>query len=128
MSISYGLEVFNLSDGLFTTPSAGKLSPMQRRNHTAELLGSQIFIFGGINNSNDILNDSFLLNLNPLKWTTCIINKFTPGPKVFGHSSCVVIPREIIKNHKFYNITSSKCTNSYKGITSTSTIRHEDNN
>ena len=100
-SLSCGLEVFSLSDGLFTSPSVGKLNPEQRRNHTAELIGSQIFIFGGINNSNEILNDSYLLNLSPLKWMTCIINKFTPGPKVFGHSSCVVIPREILKNHKF---------------------------
>ena len=101
MSLSCGLEVFSLSDGLFTTPSVGKLYPEQRRNHIAELVGNQIFIFGGINNSNEILNDSFILNLNPLKWMTCIINKFTPGPKVFGHSSCIVIPREILKNHKF---------------------------
>ena len=84
-----------------TTPSVGKLEPEQRRNHTAELIGSQIFIFGGINNSNEILNDSYLLNLSPLKWMTCIINKFTPGPRVYGHSTSVVIPREILKNHKF---------------------------
>ena len=101
MSLSCGLEVFNLSDGIFTAPTAGKLNPEQRRNHIAELLGTQIFIYGGINNSNEILNDCFLLNLNPLKWTTCIVNKFTPPPKVFGHSSCVVIPRELSKNHRF---------------------------
>jgi N-acetylneuraminic acid mutarotase len=101
MSLTCGLEVFNLSDGTFTFPSAGKLHPEQRRNHIAELLGSQIFIFGGITNSNEILNDCYLLNLNPLKWMTCIINKFTPGPKVFGHSSCIVLPREMLKNHKF---------------------------
>ena len=100
-SISCGLEVFSLSDGQFTNPSAGKLNPEDRRNHTAELVGGQIFIFGGINNSNEILNDSYLLNLSPLKWIPCHINRFSPGPKVFGHSSCVVIPREILKNHKF---------------------------
>ena len=100
-SLSCGLEIFNLADGLFTSPSVGKLNPDERRNHTAELIGSQIFVFGGINNSNEILNDAYLLNLSPLKWVTCIINKFTPSPKVFGHSSCVVIPREILKNHKF---------------------------
>ena len=65
------------------------------------MVGNQIFIFGGINNSNEILNDAFLLNLNPLKWFACSINRFSPGPKVYGHSSCVVIPTEILKNNKF---------------------------
>ena len=42
-----------------------------------------------------------LLNLNPLKWMPCSINRYTPAPKVYGHSSCIVIPRAILKNHKF---------------------------
>ena len=100
-SMTCGLEVFNFQDGQFTAPSAGKLIPEPRRNHIAELLGNQIFIFGGITNTNEVLNDCFLLNINPLKWYTCIINKYTPGPHLYGHTSCVVIPTYILKNHKF---------------------------
>ena len=100
-SLSCGLEIFSISDGIFSIPSVGKLMPEERRNHTAELVGNQIFIFGGISNSNEILNNSYLLNLNPLKWIPCSINRYTPGPKVYGHSSAVVIPREILKNHRF---------------------------
>jgi hypothetical protein len=100
-SSTLGLEIFSLSDGQFSIPSAGKLNPEPRRNHVAELLGGQIFIYGGINNSNEILNDSFLLNLNPLKWVPTSISRFTPGPKVYGHSSCVVIPKDILTSHKF---------------------------
>ena len=100
-SMTCGLEVFNFQDGQFTAPSAGKLIPEPRRNHTAELLGNQIFVFGGITNTNEVLNDCFLLNINPLKWYTCIINKYTPGPHLYGHTSCVVIPTYILKNHKF---------------------------
>ena len=100
-SMTCGLEVFNFQDGQFTAPSAGKLIPEPRRNHTAELLGNQIFIFGGITNTNEVLNDCFLLNINPLKWYTCIINKYTPGPHLYGHTSCVVIPTYILKNNKF---------------------------
>ena len=96
-----GLEVFSLSDGQFTIPSAGKLNPEPRRNHIAELIGGQIFIYGGINKSNEILNDSYLLNLNPLKWVPTSISRYTPGPKVYGHSSCVVIPKDILTSHKF---------------------------
>ena len=100
-SSTLGLEIFSLSDNKFSIPSAGKINPENRRNHTAELLGNQILIYGGINDSNEILNDAYILNLNPLKWTPASISRYNPGPKVYGHSSCVVIPREILTNHKF---------------------------
>ena len=100
-SMTCGLEVFSFTDNQFTSPSPGKLVPEPRRNHIAELLGNQMFIFGGITNSNEVLNDCFLLNFNPLKWYTCVISKYTPGPRLFGHTSCVVIPQFMLKNHKF---------------------------
>ena len=100
-SMTCGLEVFSFSDNQFTTPSVGKLVPEPRRNHIAELLGNQILIHGGITHSNEVLNDCFILNLNPLKWLTCNINRFTPGPNLYGHTSCVCIPQYILKNHKF---------------------------
>ena len=100
-SMTCGLEVFSFSDNQFTSPSPGKLVPEPRRNHIAELLGNQMFIFGGITNSNEVLNDCFLLNFNPLKWYTCVISKYTPGPRLYGHTSCVVIPQFMLKNHKF---------------------------
>ena len=100
-SMTCGLEVFSFSDNQFTSPSPGKLVPEPRRNHIAELLGNQMFIFGGITNSNEVLNDCFLLNFNPLKWYTCLISKYTPGPRLYGHTSCVVIPQFMLKNHKF---------------------------
>ena len=100
-SMTCGLEVFSFTDNQFTSPSPGKLVPEPRRNHIAELLGNQMFIFGGITNSNEVLNDCFLLNFNPLKWYTCIISKYTPGPRLYGHTSCVVIPQFMLKNHKF---------------------------
>ena len=100
-SMTCGLEVFSFTDNQFTSPSPGKLVPEPRRNHIAELLGNQMFIFGGITNSNEVLNDCFLLNFNPLRWYTCVINKYTPGPRLYGHTSCVVIPQFMLKNHKF---------------------------
>ena len=100
-SITLGLEVYSYTDNLFSNPSAGKLNPEPRRNHTAELLGGQMLIYGGISNTNEILNDCYLLNLNPLKWVPATISRFTPGPKVYGHSSSTVIPNEILNSHKF---------------------------
>ena len=68
LNLSYlcGLEIYSMADGTFTTPDVGKLSPELRRNHIAELLGNQIFVHGGINESNEILNDSYLLSINTL--------------------------------------------------------------
>ena len=96
-----GLEVFGLNDGVFSTPVCGKVLPEPRKNHIAELLNNQLFIHGGINNDNQILNDSYLLNLSPLRWNLASINKYSPGPKLFGHSSCVVIPHILLFHHKF---------------------------
>ena len=100
-SMTCGLEVFSFADNQFTTPSPGKLVPEPRRNHIAELIGNQMLIYGGITNSNEVLNDCFILNFNPLKWYTCVISKYHPGPRLYGHTSCVVIPQYILKNHKF---------------------------
>ena len=90
-----------MNDNNFNTPLVGKLSPETRKNHVAELLGNQMFIYGGVNESNEILNDCYLLNLNTMKWTTCSINKYTPVAKLYGHVSCVVIPHMLLFNQKF---------------------------
>ena len=103
LNISYlcGLEVYSMIDRTFTTPMVGKLVPEIRKNHIAELLGNQMFIHGGLNDNNEILNDCFLLTLNTYKWNICTLNKYTPAPKLYGHASSVVIPHLILFHHKF---------------------------
>ena len=101
MSYLCGLDIYSMPDYSFNSPSVGKLSPETRKNHIAELLGNQMFIHGGLNESNEILNDCFLLTLNTLKWNICTISKYTPAPKLYGHSSCVVIPHMLLFHHKF---------------------------
>ncbi len=101
MSYLCGLEIYSMTDYTFNSPSVGKLSPETRKNHIAELLGSQMFIHGGLNESNEILNDCYLLNISTLKWNICSINKYTPAPKLYGHSSCIVIPHVLLFHHKF---------------------------
>ena len=95
------LDVYSLNDYSYNSPETEKLSPEPRKNHIAELLGSQMFIHGGINESNEILNDCFLLTFSSLKWNICTINKNTPAPKLYGHSSCVVIPHLMLFHRKF---------------------------
>ena len=101
MSYLCGLEMYTISDYSFNSPSVGKLSPETRKNHIAELLGNQMFIHGGLNEANEILNDCYLLTLNTLKWNICSISKYTPAPKLYGHASCIVIPHTLLFHHKF---------------------------
>ena len=101
MTYLCGLEIYSISDHSFNSPSVGKISPETRKNHIAELLGNQMFIHGGLNESNEILNDCYLLTLTTLKWNLCSIHRYSPPPKLYGHASCVVIPHLLLFNHKF---------------------------
>ena len=47
------------------------------------------------------LDDSYLFNMHLLTWNKCIINKICQYPKLWGHSSCLVIPSQILYNPKF---------------------------
>ena len=97
-----GLEVFGLNEGLYYKPILGKInSPIARRNHIALLIDEQIFIHGGISEDNDVLNDCVLLNLNPLKWLKVSLSRRMPGPKLYGHTACVVVPKQYLISRKF---------------------------
>ena len=100
-SLITGFELYSFLDNMYSTPSIAGKSPQLRRNHIAELIGSQMMIHGGVNDNNEILNDVYLLNLNPLKWNVVSISKYTPGPKLYGHASALVIPRDTVQNQKF---------------------------
>ncbi len=100
-SLSTGFELFSFSDGTFSTPTVAGKTPELRRNHVAELMGTQMIIHGGVSDTNEILNDVFLLNFNPIKWNVVSINPYTPGPKLYGHASSLVIPRDIVNNQRF---------------------------
>ena len=97
-----GLEIFSLNEGIYYKPMLSKLnSPPLRRNHIAILIDEQIFIHGGVSENNEILSDCHLLNLNPLKWLKVSINRRSPNPKLYGHTGCVVVPKQYLINHKF---------------------------
>ena len=97
-----GFEIFSLIEGVYYNPNLGRINcPKLRRYHIAELINEQILIHGGITESNEILNDCYLLNLNPLKWYKANINKMTPGPKLYGHTSSLVVPKQHLLSHKF---------------------------
>ena len=99
--VSPGLEIFSLTENAFTNQDPeGNIFPEPRKNHIAELIGNQMLIHGGLNESNEILNDCYFLNLNQLKWGVCFINRNTPSPRLYGHTSCLVLPKEYYQSHR----------------------------
>ena len=97
-----GLEIFLLNEGTYYVPKMSKANlPPLRRNHIAELISGQMIIYGGITENNEILNDCCILNLNPLKWLKANISSMTPGPKIYGHTSSLVIPKQYFFSNKF---------------------------
>lgn len=53
-----------------------------------------MFVHGGISEDDVYLDDSHLLNFNPLKWTSCSLNLDLQSPCLAWHSACLVIPSE----------------------------------
>ena len=104
----YGnIEYYDIKQNEWNIPNMkNKYHPSLRRNHTAELVGNELIIMLGINESNIILNDVYSLNISfpegkKEKWNEIHISKETPGPRLFGHSSSLVIHKSILKEKKF---------------------------
>ena len=101
--VSPGLEIFSLNDNSFLNHEAEVgLVPEPRKNHIAELIGNQMLIHGGISDNNQVMGDCYFLNLSlsQLKWGICPINKNTPGPKLYGHTSSLVLPKDFYTSNK----------------------------
>ena len=99
-SLLTSLEIFSFHDKSFVV-SESKGGPCKRKNHIAELIGNTMLIHGGLDEEDQILDDCFILNLLTLKWFIPVINLNTPHPKVYGHSSCLVVPNSVITNSAF---------------------------
>ena len=100
-SITNGLIIFSFNDYKYSIPELGHIKPEPRRSHIAVLLSNQILIHGGINEENKILNDCYILNINPMKWFQPKIDNSCKFPKLYGHAACLVIPIMILITHKF---------------------------
>ena len=99
--VSPGLEIFSLNDKNYINhDSEGGIIPEPRKNHIAELVGNQMLIHGGINENNQVVGDCYYLNLTQLKWGACPIIRTTPSPRLYGHSSALVLPKEYYASNK----------------------------
>ena len=104
------LDIFDLSTNSWSTNNYNYFLFKIRRNHIACLIGSQMLIHGGVDENDEILDDSYLLNLtNNLIWSKTSIMPILIPPKLAYHSCCLVIASDILYNNKFniYRIPNS---------------------
>ena len=113
-----GIEYYDFKTKEFGKPVMSyRIQPDQRRNHIAELVGSDLVIMGGINENNDILNDVYSLNLNfpngiKERWKEIdIVNPTSvKKPFLFVHASALAVQGELqnAKNFHYINILMMK--------------------
>ena len=104
-----GIEYYDFRTKEFGKPVMSyRMQPDHRRNHIAELIGSDLVIMGGINENNDILNDVYSLNLNfpngiKERWKEVdIVNTMNvETPFLFGHASTLAVQGAVAKCNKF---------------------------
>ena len=61
-----------------------------------------MLIHGGIRENNQVLGDCYYLNLSlsQLKWGVCPNVRSTPSPRLYGHTSALVLPKEYYISNK----------------------------
>ena len=104
------LDIFDLTTNSWSTNNHNYFLFKIRRNHIACLIGNQMLIHGGVDENDEILDDSYLLNLtNNLIWSKTSIMPILIPPKLAYHSCCLVITSDILYNNKFsiYRIPNS---------------------
>lgn len=67
--------------------------PCLRRNHVSLIIGSSIFVYGGISPNKGFLNDSWIYDLNTKKWDLLDFRGRYPPPLGF-HSCCIALEKE----------------------------------
>ena len=119
-STSVGFEIFNLNDKTFSLLDPIGEIPVARRAHISQLIGNNILYHGGITDNGEVLNDCFFLNLNNCKCFYCLINDKFPSPKLYGHTSCLILPKEYqdkkLDIYYFPEIELNNCKLKEKGL------------
>ena len=78
-----------------------KLRPILRRNHISLLIGSHIFIYGGVSQNKEILNDCWIYDLKLCQWA--MIESIGRHPLALGHhSACLAIEKDQLIIHNIF--------------------------
>ena len=112
---NYGnFEFFDMNKKEWIIPLKTKFHPNFRRNHSCELIGNDLVIMLGIDKENEVLNDVHVLNISfphqeNERWEEVHIAKDSIGPKLYGHTSALVLDEENINLKKIgiYNLPNS---------------------
>ena len=100
------LEYFDIKLNKWIKPNLiNKNFVPQRRNHIGELIGNQLVIMGGVDEEDNILNDTYYINLSVIengkgRWHELSVSANTPGPYLYGHSSSFVFQNDLLKDNK----------------------------
>lgn len=96
----------NLNKSIFTKKKVEekkpfkRLRPILRRNHISLLIGTHIFIYGGISNNKEILNDCWIYDLKSCQWENIQPIGRSP-PQLFHHSTCIALEKDLLINDTF---------------------------
>lgn len=74
--------------------------PKMRRNHVSLLIGSHIFLYGGIIENKEILNDCWIYDINLCQWTNILFKGNYP-PALANHCSCLALKKDQLVNDTF---------------------------
>ena len=77
-----------------------KLRPNIRRNHISLLIGTHIFIYGGISANKEILNDCWIYDLKLCQWENIQSIGRSPPP-LAHHCSCLALEKDLLINDTF---------------------------
>ena len=77
-----------------------KLFPCSRRNHVSLLIGSHIFIYGGLNKNKEVLNDCWIYDLKLFQWAMVQGKDMSP-PFLAHHCGCLAIEKDNLINDTF---------------------------
>ena len=82
--------------------------PCLRRNHISIIIGTTIFVYGGINTNENFLNDCWIFDLTTQKWDLVEFKGRYPPPLGF-HSGCIALEKEQLTSDSLslYNKPSS---------------------
>jgi hypothetical protein len=113
--------IFSLFDNkIYLEKCFNKLGLKWRRNHIGHALNSQMIIHGGIDENNSILGDTFILDLETLRWNEIHIKEDSHSKSfpVCNHSSVlVVLPERRCHNSNVFRFPET--------ISSISNMKHE---
>ena len=105
--------IFNINQKkFFIDYTLNKMAVGWRNYHISEIVGPHMLIYGGENESGEILADPFALDLSDLKWIQAKFNT-DKLPKRKYHSSCQVFPESKRNSNKFYLFKVYNDTNLY---------------